>query len=324
MGLSIGVVQGGHTFIYNIGTLERGKPGSPASDTLYQIASISKTFTGTLLAQAALEKKISLNDDVRKYIEGSYPNLEYQGHPIELQFLVNHNSGLPFNLPDIPENRPPFTTPVSSKTQSRLQNYQRKDFLKDLHGVEIKSVPGKKFSYSNVSAILLSIVLERIYGMPYDQLVKQKIATPLGMKDTTITMTKSQKRRLARGYDEKGGIAPYPTDLALGAAGLRTTAADLVKYARWELHEDDPVVRLTHEPRFILTPTYSLGLNWQIDTSGKYRRVNQDGSVPGFLSNCTLFPELNLAVIVLANEEDTTSSQSLGVMADQIAKALQP
>jgi CubicO group peptidase (beta-lactamase class C family) len=133
---------------------------------------------------------MSLNDDVRKYLEGGYPNLEYQGHPIELQFLVNHNSGLPFNLPDIPENRPPFATPVSSEIRSMLQNYGRKDFLKDLHDVEIKSVPGKKFSYSNVAAILLSIVLERIYGMPYDQLVKQKIATPLGMRDTTITMTK--------------------------------------------------------------------------------------------------------------------------------------
>ena len=216
-----------------------------------------------------IEKRLKFDDDVRKYLDGDYRNLEFQEHPIQLGYLVNHNSGLPFNLSDIPENRPPFTSPVSPKTREMLDQYSRKDFLADLHKVELKTVPGEKFSYSNTAAVLLSIVLERVYGAPYDELVKQKIAKSLGMADTTISVSKSQTGRLARGYDEHGGIVPCPTEMLLGAGALKSTVSDLLKYARWELAEEDPAVRVSHEPRFILTDNFSVGLNWQFAASGR-------------------------------------------------------
>jgi D-alanyl-D-alanine-carboxypeptidase/D-alanyl-D-alanine-endopeptidase len=118
VGLSIGILKGGKAYTYNFGTLKKGKKRPPSTDTLYPIASITKTFTGTILAQAVIEKKVRFDDDVRKYLDGDYPNLEFHGHAIELGQLVNHNSGLPFNLPDIPENRPPFTVPVSQATKT--------------------------------------------------------------------------------------------------------------------------------------------------------------------------------------------------------------
>src|SRR5260221_9371916 len=66
VGMSVGVIKDGKTYTYNYGTLEKGKKGPPAADTLYPIASITKTFTGTLLAQAVIEKKVKFDDDVRK------------------------------------------------------------------------------------------------------------------------------------------------------------------------------------------------------------------------------------------------------------------
>jgi serine-type D-Ala-D-Ala carboxypeptidase/endopeptidase len=141
-GLSIGVLQDGKAHIYNYGAIEKRVEGHPAGDTLYPIASVTKTFTGTLLAMAVLEGKVKFDDDVRKYLDGKYPNLEYQGHPIRLEHLVNHNSGLPFNLPDIPENHPPFP-PASSATREMLDKYGRNDFIADLHKVELKTVPGE-------------------------------------------------------------------------------------------------------------------------------------------------------------------------------------
>jgi D-alanyl-D-alanine-carboxypeptidase/D-alanyl-D-alanine-endopeptidase len=322
VGGSIGIIKDGKTYTYNFGTIEKGKKNPPSADTLYQIASITKTFTGILLAQAVIEKKVRFDDDVRKYLDEEYPNLEFQGHFIQLGQLVNHNSGLPFNLPDIPENRPPFTTPVSPTTAKMLSNYNRKDFLADLHKVEIKTVPGEKFSYSNTAAVLLSIVLERVYAMPYEEIVKQKIAGPLGMRDTTISVNASQRSRLAKGYDENGAIVPYPSDMLLGAGALKSTVADLLKYARWQLAEEDPAVKLSHEPRFILTNNFSVGLNWQMLHSGSYRRIWQEGNLPGFVSMCMTFPELHMAVIFLANEDDPASSHALSAMAEEIAKSL--
>ncbi len=321
--LSIGILKDGKTYVFNYGTLQKGKKELPTADTLYAIASITKTFTGTLLAQAVIEKKVKLEDDVRKYLDGSYPNLEFQGHPIQLGHLVNHNSGLPFNLPDIPENRPPFP-PVSATTQKMIDDYDRKDFLADLHKVEIKTVPGEKFSYSNSAAVLLSIVLEKVYGMPYEEIVKQKIAIPLGMRDTTISVNKSQRIRLARGYDEKGVIVPYAPDMMLGAGALKSTVNDMLKYAAWEMAEEDPAVQLSHQSKFVLSDTFSVGLNWQMLKSGPYRRVWQEGNLPGFSSMCMTFPELHMAIVVFANEGDRASAHAMGLLADEIAKTLDP
>jgi CubicO group peptidase (beta-lactamase class C family) len=322
-GLSIGVIKDGKAYTYNYGTMDKGVQRQPAADTLYPVASVTKTFTGTLLATAVLEGKVKFDDDVRKYLDGNYPNLEYQGHPIRLEHLVNHNSGLPFNLPDIPGNRPPFP-PVSSATRQMLDKYTRKDFLADLHKVEIKTMPGEKFNYSNSAAVLLSIVLERLYGMPYEDIVKQKIATPLGMQDTTVTVTDAQSKRLTKGYNEKGEIQPYPQEMLLGAGALKSTVADLLKYARWEMDEQNPAVKISHEPRFVLTDTFSVGLNWQMLKVGTDRRIWQEGNLPGFMSMCMTLPELRIAVVALANEDDQDSSHAFSVMTSEIAKRLDP
>ncbi len=320
-GVSIGILKDGKVYTYNYGTTEKGVNRPSAADTLYPIASVTKTFTGTLLAIAALEGKVKLDDDVRKYLDGSYSNLEYRAHPIRLEQLVNHNSGLPFSLPDIPENRPPFP-PVGSVARQILDGYTRKDFLADLHKVEIKTMPGEKFSYSNSAAVLLSIIMERVYGMPYEEIVKQKIATPLGMKDTTMSVTDDQSKRLAKGYDEKGELQFYPPQMLLGAGALKSTVADLLEYARWEIAEQDPAVKKSHEPRFILTDNFSVGLNWQMLKAGQYRRIWQEGNVPGFVSMCMTFPELQLAIVALANEDDRDSSHSFSVMTSEIANGL--
>ena len=70
VGLSIGVLKDGKAYTYNYGTIEKGKKNPTSANTLYQIASITKTFTGTLLAQAVIEKKVKFDDDVRKYLNG--------------------------------------------------------------------------------------------------------------------------------------------------------------------------------------------------------------------------------------------------------------
>jgi serine-type D-Ala-D-Ala carboxypeptidase/endopeptidase len=324
VGLSIGVYLDGKTYTHYFGTSRRGEEKRPDGRTLYPIASITKTFTGTLLAQAAIEHRVSLDDDVRKYLDGAYPNLEFQGHPIELGELVNHNSGLPFNLPDIPENRPPFPTPVSPAAQELMKGYNRKRFLSDLHKVQLDRIPGEKFSYSNAAAVLASIVLEKVYGMPYDQIIKTKICDPLTMSDTAVSLNRYQRRRLATGYDGSGNPVPGPLEMLLGAGGLKSTLDDMLKYTQWEMAESDEAVKLTHEPRFRLSDNFAVGMNWQMLTSGGIRRVWQEGNLPGAVSMCMLFPELKLALVVLANEDDPDSSHALGLMENQIVRDLDP
>ena len=82
VGLSVGIIKDGRSWTYNFGEVEKRTTIPPSQHTIYELASITKTFTGVLLAQAVVERKVKLDDDVRRYLDGSYPNLEFEGQPI--------------------------------------------------------------------------------------------------------------------------------------------------------------------------------------------------------------------------------------------------
>lgn len=92
VGLSIGVYNNGANYFYNFGTTEKGKTQPPTQNTVYEIGSVTKAFVSLILANAVIEKKVKLDDDIRKYLDGVYPNLEYQKKPIKLVHLANTTS----------------------------------------------------------------------------------------------------------------------------------------------------------------------------------------------------------------------------------------
>jgi CubicO group peptidase (beta-lactamase class C family) len=310
-GLSIGILTDGEASIHHFGHLQRGKGPPPDDRTVYSIASITKTFTGTLLAQAATEKKVRLDADVREYLAGSYPGLEFQGYPIVLNHLVNHRSGLPFVLPDVPPERANEVLPGQTKGV----------FFDHLRQVTLDAAPGKAFRYSNAGAQLAGYILEGIYGVSYEELLKRKITGPLGMTDTVIALGPTQRARLARGYDGEGRLAPEVPDELQGAGALKSTIVDMLSYARWHLAERDPAVALTHQPT-LTEGNYSVGLNWQMLRADGRRLIWQEGHIPGFLSYCLVIPELDLGLVLLTNAEDRTSSARAASMVNRILSAI--
>ena len=113
VGLSLGVIHAGATGSYHFGTVDKTRVQVADDRTIYPIASLTKTFTGLLLAQAQLAGKLKLDDDIRNYLVGAYPNLAFEGQPILVHHLVNHVSGLPRLLPDSPEAAPDFQSAIS-------------------------------------------------------------------------------------------------------------------------------------------------------------------------------------------------------------------
>jgi len=320
VGLSIGIVKDGKTLSYNYGEVEKGKKGLPSPQTIYEIASITKTFSGVLLAQAVIEKRVAMDDDVRKYLDGNYPNLEFEGHPIRLFHLINHTSRLPSFLPDRPElfqNPDPIELPKILTEISR--NYTRTQFYEDLHNVKLDKIPGIDFKYSNAAAQLLGYILERVYRMSYEQLVAQKITNHLGMNDTRITLSSAEKRRLATGYYENGTVALYSPPQSQAAGGLHSSVSDMLKYLKFHLSEDSEVIKLSHQTTWGDISTYASGLSWQMNkTSAGHRRIWQSGGTFGFSSYCVVFPELNLGIVLLSNESDRDSQGRLNTLANEI------
>lgn len=234
VGLTIGVVHQGKIYTAYYGSLQRGTTQRPGPETTFEIGSVSKTFAGTLLAQAILDGKLSLDTDVRSLLYQDYPNLAYADKPILVRHLVTHMSGLPAFLPDQTEafrhdpDSIPFILSKAFAFNSRAQ------FLRDLHGVNLDTVPGENYRYSNPNAQLAGILLENVYQLSYDALVKKYITGPAGMKHT-FTDRSSHIQQLATGYSGSGKAMPYVPGAFAPAGGIYSTPADMLQYLRFQL-----------------------------------------------------------------------------------------
>ena len=322
VGLSLGVIHAGATGSYHFGTVDKTRVQVANERTIYPIASLTKTFTGLLLAQAQLAGKLKLDDDIRKYLVGDYPNLAFEGQPILVHHLVNHVSGLPRLLPDSPEAAPDFqsTVPYADRLRALVAASTPASFEEALHRVKLTAPPGTRFSYSNAAAQLAGHILERVEGMSFEALVRERIAQPLGMRDTFIKPTAGQVVRLVSGYEESVP-QPYFPDQMQAAGALKSTLSDMLAYARWQLAERDPAVRLTHQPQDH-AGGYVAGLNWQLVAKGARRVIFQDGSQPGFCCLLVLHPDSATAVVVLANEIDRDAMGRLRTLANGVVAAL--
>lgn len=322
-GLSIGIVRNGETTFYNFGTTEKGKNQQPTQNTIYEIGSITKTVGSLLLAKAVVEKRANLDDDIRQYLDGAYPNLAYDGKPIRLVHLTNMTSELPDNFPDRPDaykQANPDSIPfLIVKTMS---GYTRQNFFGDLHAVTLKAVPGQNPHHSNVAAQLLGYILEKIYQLPFNELVATQVDKPLALRTTSLSEPPSTL--LAIGYDGKGNRMPAFTMKEVQAAGgLRYSTADMLKYAMHQLNEKDEAVKLSHQLTWGSSDNTALALNWLVSkTIDSKRRLRQSGGTFGFASYCDLYPDQQVAIVLLANESDQTTQDRLGEISEQIMNAL--
>jgi CubicO group peptidase (beta-lactamase class C family) len=294
-GLSVGVIAGGERHIYNFGETEKGSGRLPASQTLYEIGSVTKTFTGILLAHAVLEGKVRLDDDIRNYLNGKYANLQYGDQPIRVVHLSNHTSGLPSN-PRLPDGTDPFD-PAIRWNDTLLENI--------LHGVTLDTVPGTRKSYSNLGVGVLGHILENVYGMSYAELLERYITGPFGMQHTGTIVSKRNRRLMAQGYDVEGKETGYwYNKLAEPAGGIHATCYDLLLFMQEQLAETDAASKLSHQLTFGDSKR-GTALNWGIYTTKKgYLQWSHDGGTDGFTSLCILYPELGVGIILLTNTGD--------------------
>ena len=322
VGLSIGIVRNGKTAFYNFGTTEKGKTELPTQNTIYEIGSISKTFGSLLLARAVIDKKVSLDDDIRKYLDGDYPNLAYDGKPIRLVNLTNWTSELPDNFPDQPDRfKQVSPDSIPFRVVNELSSYTKQDFFNDLHAVTLKAAPGQNPRHCNVAAQLVGYILEEIYQMPYEELIRTQIEQPLHMRNTFGSFSSSDL--FAKGYDGKGNPMPAFTMKAMQAAGgLRYNATDLLKYAAYQLDEQNKAVQLSHQLTWGNIDNQAFGLNWFLHkTIDSKRQVEHSGGTFGFASFCDLYPDQKAGLILLANDADQSTQYQLGELSKKIMDA---
>jgi CubicO group peptidase (beta-lactamase class C family) len=323
VGISIGVYKDGKAYTYNYGEVKKGTGKLPTADNFYNLGSVAKTFVTTMLAQAVIEKKASLNDDIRKYLPGNYPNLQYNGQPIRLVNLANHTSGLPGQAHLFPKAIKDSLRKLTLPEQLHFYDVYRADsLLKDLHSLNPDTIPGTKFRYNGNGMMVLILLLERIYHQPYEQLVTHYLKTHLNMADTK-TQIDIHSDRLAQGYSSNNQPQPFLnlTDYYNGPS-MNSTINDMLKYIKANLAEQDPAIKLSHQLTWKNPDNTGVGLGWMMDVDYKGTPIiYHDGHTGiGFNTMCLFYPGKNLGYIVIVN--DNIDQQRLTDSQTNIQKVL--
>ncbi|MBS1509899.1 MAG: beta-lactamase family protein [Bacteroidetes bacterium] len=305
VGMSIGLLKDGKTYFYNYGETQKGNGKLPTNESVYEIGSVTKTFTATILAKAVTEHKINLSDPVNKYLPKDVPLLKFGNDTLKIVQLANHTSG----LPPLPGNfgATDLINPYKDYDNDKLNAY--------LKTAKLLRKPGVQFEYCNLGVGLLGHILETIYQMPYEKMVTTFICSKAGMNNTRQFLLQKDSSFFVQGYNES--ILPNSQwDFkALAAAGcLRSNATDMLKYAALQTACSDKTLQaaitLTHQPTFN-TGQQQIALNWFIQNWGSGDVLFHGGQTGGYKSFLAINPETKNAVIILANT--TVSNDEIGV-----------
>jgi CubicO group peptidase (beta-lactamase class C family) len=319
VGLSIGIFLNGKSYKFNYGEVKKGSGKLPTANTFYGIGSIDKTFAATLLGQAVKEKKIKLNDDIRKYLPTGYSNLEYEGTPIRFVNLANHTSGLPNAIKKYSAQIQDSLRQLTLADQVNFYSlYSADSLLADLYKVRLDTIPGTRYQYNNNDIKLLILLLERIYGQSYGQLLRDFVNNKLNMSDTKTELSGSDTSRVSTGYfRNKPENFVNLKGFFVGPTVVSTTN-DMLKYIEANLSEKNQAIKLTHQRTWTESDSFSLGLGWMIggESNGDHYIYHDGNTRVGYNSICIFYPKDNLGIVIMVNE--TNSLSKIGDLANEI------
>ena len=278
-----------------------GSPGPGAmpldAESVFEIGSITKVFTATLLADMADRGEVKLDDPVAKFLPEGVRVPERNGRRITLLDLTTQSSGLP-RMPDNLRPKDP-TNPYADYTPEQMFEFLgRYELTRDI---------GAQYEYSNLGVGLLGQALARRAGTSYEALVKERILDPLKMTHTGITLTPWMRDHLAKGHDGQRNVTSnWDIPTFAGAGALRSTMTDMLIFARASV---DPsggrlprVMQQTHEVRKPAgRDDMSIGMGWHIRRMNDRSVVWHNGGTGGYRTWIGFDKTLKSAAIVLTN-----------------------
>ncbi|MFH6605146.1 serine hydrolase domain-containing protein [Maribacter algicola] len=321
--VSIGIYKDGKKYTAHYGELDKGKGNKPTDSTIYEIASVSKTFTGVLVANAVLENRLTLEDDIRKYLKEDFENFEYQNNPIKIKHLLTHTSRMSKFLPEsINALFNNFDEDLPFKVYEIQKDYNKIDFFQDLKEIQLDTIPGTKYEYSNVDTELMAEILENVYGRTFNEIVKNYFEKTAGMYNTQIHLSKEQEKYLANGYGMTGKLVPHEAFIYGADGGIKTTMPDLINYIELHLDADNKVITEAHR-NILENGNREMGYYFPIRNSeeyGTYYRMHGGGF--GMQNWLFILPKYNFGISVVTNQSDLHTADKLNKVANKLIEEL--
>ena len=260
------------------------------STSIFEIGSITKVFTATLLTNFVMDEKLKLDDPLQKFFD--FPIAA--NDTITLKQLANHTSGLPrlptnLNLLLNPNN--PYQTYDAQKLKEYLSEQ-----------VTLAQKPGETYDYSNLGAGLLGFILSESAGTSYEELLQTLIFKKYGMLSST-SLRSNVKQRLVKGLSATGSETPnWDFDALAGGGAILSSVEDLAKFAAAQFDAANKELLLTQDATFTVNDNMKIGLGWHILRLGANRSaIWHNGGTGGYSSSMALDTTNKCGVVILSN-----------------------
>jgi D-alanyl-D-alanine carboxypeptidase len=300
-GLSLAVIKDGKIIKaegYGLANVELNVPARP--ETVYKIGSVSKQFIASGIMLLIEEGKVSLDDKISKFLEGT-PNTWKE---ITVRHLLTHTSGIVREAPGFD----PF----------KIQNDA--DVIKTAYPLPLRFAPGEKYEYCNVGYFTLAEIIRKVTGKPWGEYLNERLFLPLEMNATRTTTISEIVQNRANGYIWKDGkLQNAAIFFALRPSGAFLSS--VLDLAKWDaaLYTDRFLKQSVRDQMWSPVTlnngtSHPYGFGWQLGTVGSHRRVHHGGSLPGFRAALARFVDDKLTVVVLTNGDNANPSAiALGV-----------
>lgn len=294
LGTVIGIIDKNGTRYYGFGKKRLTDNSKPDENSIFEIGSVTKTFTSTLLSDLNLNGEISLQDSIQTYLPIFKNVVANSTKIITLENLSTHTSGLP---------RDPFNMDVNDDYRYRDYSIEKlNDFLSNY---TLDSIPNT-YRYSNLGVLIIEQAIESKMNKTYESLIKERVTNVLEMTDTEFKVSSDKRPRLVMGYRYGKEIDELDIGQFQAMGGLKSTAKDMLKFlgAQLGLHSTSlsDAIKETHIIRF-KNNNNIMGLGWEIlerKESGKTIYYHKGGT-PGFVSFAGFNLEDQIGVVVLIN-----------------------
>lgn len=304
-GVAIGIIDGDK--VIRLCNSRTGCNETIDSSTIFEIGSISKLFTSLLLAEEVEGKSLQLQQPISSFLPST-------AHPsfasITFEQLASHSSGLPrladnfWSRVNEPEN------PYRDYSEADLNNY--------ISQYSLKQAPGQHYAYSNFGAGLLGNIIVNMHHTSYEALIKEKICSPFGMKETFVKLDPKGKFSTPHAGGKPSRYWDFQ-DATAGQGAIKSDLSDMTRFLQYNLYpEQSPfpsALQLMQEIHFS-DPSQNkhTGLGWHIGSFNGQKYLEHNGATGGFRSYIGMIPGKKLGIVILSNSDNSVDDLGIDIL----------
>ena len=294
-GIVVGIIDPDGVSFYNYGCLGFDDPTPVNEETVFELGSLTKAFTASLLQDMHEKNELSLDDPVETFFPDIHiPN--YQGQKILLKHLITHTGGLPY----LPYNF------QCQDISNPFANYNMQQVFDFLNSYELPRPPGEQYDYSNLSVGLVGYIISGGSAASYQQILQERICQPLGLKNTSLGPTPAMEQNLSKAHVGNQVVPFWEFPVLFGTGGIYSTVKDLACFLKTHMGLTNSVLTDTFQKthkiyRSADEPNLSIASAWHVSECFPSKVIYLNGGTGGCRSYIGFCPDTQRGVVILSN-----------------------